>query len=121
MAQAQFLQIIPSVTSIAERKHFAGIPAQSNGQLTVQPDAFAVKRLETELNEHRYYLERKVEQRTEQLVRRISLLETCNATLCDKLAQARREVAALQKQLTDAKSGMETNEFAIVSPVCAVA
>lgn len=67
-------------------------------------DVTEMKTMEEELNEHRYYLEKKVEQRTEQLVRRITLLETCNATLCDKLAQARRDNTALRKQLARAIS-----------------
>lgn len=62
-------------------------------------DITDMKEMEEELNEHRYYLEKKVEQRTEELVRRIALLESCNAALCDKLAQARREIAALNRQL----------------------
>lgn len=73
-------------------------------------DITEMKVMEAELNEHRYYLERKVEQRTEQLVRRITLLETCNTTLCDKLAQARRDVAALHKQLASALSGAKSDD-----------
>lgn len=61
-------------------------------------DITEMKMMEAELNEHRYYLERKVEQRTEQLVRRITLLESCNATLCDKLALAHKKFAALRRQ-----------------------
>lgn len=62
-------------------------------------DITEIKVMEAELNEHRYCLERKVEQRTEQLMRRISLLESCNAILSDKLAHAKRNVAELDKQL----------------------
>ena len=62
-------------------------------------DITEIKVMEAELNEHRYNLERKVEQRTEQLMRRISLLESCNAILSDKLAHAKRNVAELDKQL----------------------
>lgn len=47
------------------------------------------KELETELDEHRYYIERKVEQRTEQLMKQMALLESCNATLCKKLELTR--------------------------------
>lgn len=57
-----------------------------------------MKKMQTELNEHRYHLERKVEQRTEHLVKRIAVLESCNATLCDKLALAQKEIFALKKQ-----------------------
>lgn len=73
-------------------------------------DITEMKVMEEELNEHRYYLEKKVEQRTEQLVRRITLLESCNASLCDKLAQARREVVTLQKQLAGAMSNVGSND-----------
>ncbi|OGT15918.1 MAG: hypothetical protein A3J49_01945 [Gallionellales bacterium RIFCSPHIGHO2_02_FULL_57_16] len=113
---AQILQINPSGTSIGERECFAGISAQTNVQLPVKSDAFAIKRLESELNEHRYYLEQKVEQRTEQLIRRITLLESCNATLCNKLAQAKRDVAALHKQLANAQLCMESDDLVNVVP-----
>lgn len=73
-------------------------------------DITEMKTMEEELNEHRYYLEKKVEQRTEQLVRRINLLESCNATLCDKLAQARRDISELHKQLDSALSGIYPSE-----------
>lgn len=73
-------------------------------------DITEMKTMEAELNEHRYYLERKVEQRTEQLVTRITLLESCNATLCNKLAQARGEIAALHKQLAGALSGLDPSD-----------
>lgn len=112
----QLLQINPSVTSIGEREYLVGNAVQPVRQLPAQPDAFAVKKLEAELNEHRYSLEKKVEQRTGQLVKRITLLESCNATLSDKLAKARSEIAALQKQLTNAQSGMETGDLACIEP-----
>ena len=57
-----------------------------------------MQKMETELNEHRYYLERNVERRTEHLLKRIAALEACNATLCDKLTLARKEFAALKQQ-----------------------
>ncbi len=74
-------------------------------------DITEVKVMEAELNEHRYYLERKVEQRTEQLMRRITLLESCNAALCDKLAQAGRDIVALRKQLASTLSGTESDDW----------
>ncbi len=55
-----------------------------------------MKSLKSELNEHRYYLEQNVARRTENLTRRIELLESCNTTLCGKLALSRKELAALQ-------------------------
>jgi glutamine amidotransferase PdxT len=74
-------------------------PAASNRQIPVRSSSSALKKLEAELNEHRYYLEQKVEQRTEELVKRINLLESCNSTLCGKLAEAKKLIAALQKQI----------------------
>lgn len=62
-------------------------------------DITEIKMMEIELDEHRYYLEQKVEQRTEQLARRITLLESCNAALSSKLAQARSDIAELNKML----------------------
>jgi PAS domain S-box-containing protein len=56
------------------------------------------KEMEAELNQHRYYLERHVELRTGQLIKRMALLESCNATLGSKLALARTELAALKRQ-----------------------
>lgn len=58
-----------------------------------------MKEMKAELNEHRYYLERNVERRTEHLLKRIELLEYCNATLCDKLALARKELVSPKQQL----------------------
>ena len=49
-----------------------------------------MKKMKAELYEHRYYLERNVEQRTEHLMKRVTVLESSNATLCDKLALALR-------------------------------
>jgi hypothetical protein len=57
-----------------------------------------MKKMKAELNEHRYYLERNVERRTEHLLKRTELLEYCNATLCDKLALAHKELVALEQQ-----------------------
>lgn len=63
------------------------------------------KAMEAELNELRYHLERNVEQRTEQLLRNITLLESCNAALCERLASAQRELAVLKlaRNLPDAE------------------
>ena len=99
-----------SVTSIGASQLLADSPAASHRQLSVRPDSIALKKLEAELNEHRYYLELKVEQRTEQLVKRIKLLESCNATLCDKLAHAKRVIASLQKQIESNSPGAQSND-----------
>lgn len=53
-----------------------------------------MKKMKAELKEHRYCLERNIEQRTGYLLKRIALLESCNTTLCEKLALARREPAS---------------------------
>lgn len=60
------------------------------------------KELETELDEHRYYIERKVEQRTEQLMKQMALLESCNATLCKKLELPRIVPATVKRQTVTA-------------------
>jgi len=57
-----------------------------------------INKMQAELDEHRYHLERKVEQRTEHLLKHIALLESCNATLCDKLALAQKDLAASRQQ-----------------------
>lgn len=56
-----------------------------------------MKEMKAELNEHRYYLERNVERRTEHLLKSIALLESCNAALCDKLALTRKELSAIKQ------------------------
>ena len=56
------------------------------------------REMEAELKVHRYYLEQGVEQRTEQLLKRMALLESCNATLGEKLALAQKELAKLKQQ-----------------------
>ena len=70
-------------------------PSQTHSSMT----PIDTKAMEAELKELRYHLERKVEKRTEQLTKCITLLESCNATLCDKLELARTEFAALKQQL----------------------
>ena len=59
-----------------------------------------MKKMTSELNEHRYYLERNVDRRTEHLVKRIAVLEACNATLCGKLALSQKEFTALNNNRT---------------------
>jgi PAS domain S-box-containing protein len=65
----------------------------------VMLDITEKKRMEAELADHRYYLERNVEQRTRQQAKRIELLESCNTVLCSQLSSARLEIAALKRQL----------------------
>lgn len=57
-----------------------------------------MKKMKAELNEHRYSLERNVARETECLLKRVALLESCNATLSGKLAAAQREITALRQQ-----------------------
>lgn len=70
---------------------------RSNAALFALKVGREAKKMASELKEHRYYLERNVAMRTEELLRRINLLESCNASLCDKLALAQNEVAMLQQ------------------------
>lgn len=70
-----------------------------------------MKKMTVELNEHRYYLEQKVAQRTEHLQKRIALLEACNTTLCGKLASSQQKLAALQQDSCKVKPlHMKSNE-----------
>lgn len=71
---------------------------KSDTTLFVRKIMLEMKAMKAELNEHRYCLERNVERRTEQLLRRIALLESCNATLSDKLVSAYNELAAHKQQ-----------------------
>lgn len=104
---AQLIQYKPTSTLNGSSEILTIPQVASNRRLLERSEALAVKKLEAELNEHRYYLERKVEQRTEQLVKRLILLESCNTTLCEKLAQAKREMAELQKLVDSNLSGTE--------------
>lgn len=74
----------------------AGAPLFIKG---VMLDITDKKRMEAELVDHRYYLERNVEQRTRQLMKRIAMFESCNASLCNELSSARMEIAELKQQL----------------------
>lgn len=65
-----------------------------------------MKKMKAELHEHRYFLERNVERETEHLSKRIALLESCNATLSDRLALAYQEIAML-KQTPQALPGKD--------------
>jgi hypothetical protein len=69
-----------------------------------------MRKMKAELNEHRYYLEQKVEQRTEHLLTRTAFLESCNTALCDKLAAAQKELAALRPQSSLPKPATETKD-----------
>lgn len=75
----------------------SGMPMFIKG---IMLDVTDKKHMEAELDSHRYYLERQVEQRTELLIKRISLLESCNESLCAQLSGARMEIVSLQRQLS---------------------
>lgn len=88
---------------------------RSGAMLFVGKAMLDMKKIKAELNEHRYYLERNVERRTEHLLKRIALLESCNTTLCNKLALAHKELAALKQQPihTLAKKDTEPNDHTV--------
>lgn len=88
----------------------SGIPLFFSG---VMLDITDRKEMEAELNEHRYRLERNVARRTEQLVRSMTLLESCNAALCDKLASAQRELVVMKRQMAGALFGEASNDCAV--------
>lgn len=71
---------------------------KSDTTLFVSKVMLDMKKMKTELNEHRYCLERNVERETAHLLKRIALLESCNATLSAKLALAHQELALLRQQ-----------------------
>jgi hypothetical protein len=50
--------------------------------------------MKLELNEHHLYLERNVARRSDDLLKRIAVLESCHLTLCSKLAQLQRDDSA---------------------------
>lgn len=60
----------------------------------VMLDITEKKSMEGELAEHRYWLEKKVEQRTALLERRISVFESANTNLCEKIEE---NMAALRQ------------------------
>jgi len=70
---------------------------RSGASLFVRKAMLDMKRMKVELHEHRYNLERNIERRTEHLLKSIALLESCNATLCDKLALVSKEFSALNQ------------------------
>jgi len=74
-----------------------------------------MKKMKAELNEHRYFLERNVERETAHLLKRIALLESCNATLSGKLTLAHNEIAALKRQPAQIlpRKGAEPNDRAV--------
>ena len=96
---AQILRSRKTRVSGNTSKILNSLPVASCNHMPVQSVVYAQDTLETELHELRYSMERKVEQRTAQLVKRITLLESCNTVLSEKLAQANRDLATLIRQL----------------------
>jgi ribosome-binding ATPase YchF (GTP1/OBG family) len=88
---------------------------KSGAMLFVGKAMLDMKKMKAELNELRCHLERNVEQRTEVLSKRIALLESCNTTLCDKLALISKELAALKQASLHllAKKDTERNDRAV--------
>jgi len=70
---------------------------KSGTTLFVRKFMRVMKKMKAELHEHRYCLEKNVEQRTALLMKRIAVLECCNATLCDKLVQAQKELVSQRR------------------------
>lgn len=65
--------------------------------LSVQPtqDMARIHALEAELFQYRYMVEKMVRQRTLQLARRIAILKSCNARLCDEFGKMRDKYLGL--------------------------
>jgi hypothetical protein len=72
-------------------------------------------KMAAELNEHRNYLEKTVAIRTEQLLRRITLLESCNETLCAKLASTNKELDTLKQQLASRSAARELPQLYLMN------
>ena len=72
--------------------------SKTNASLHIRNVPLNIAKMRAELHEHRYFLERNIERRTEHLLKRITVLESCNAALCDKLTLAYKEITALRQQ-----------------------
>lgn len=94
---------------------------KSDTLLFVRNASLRMKKMEKELDEHRYFLERNVARETESLQKRIALLESCNAVLSDRLARAHKELAARKRDpaqilpLNDAKSKERALKWHVMS------
>jgi len=81
----------------------------SNRYLKMEASLFCLKarqnmeKMKTELEELRRCLDRNVARETEYLQRRVELLESCNATLSNRLASAQQEIVALRQQAPKAQ------------------
>ncbi len=68
----------------------------------IVPDLFVggvrqkIRRMKNELFELRYFLEKNVKIRTEPLLKRIAMLESCNVTLGEKLVSSQQENSVLR-------------------------
>ena len=99
------LQTNLSVTSINTNEPPVSVPATPGGLLPTQQDISAkCTTLDStgkegdsaEQNEPHNFIDRGAKHETEYLLKFIASLESCNATLCNKLAQLERELATLR-------------------------
>jgi len=90
----------------------------------VMVDITHSKAMEDELEDHRYYMERRVAQRTGEMGRRLAMMESCNASLCDqmekllnnnaRLSQAVQQGQALLRKLSGGAAVVVVDENAWV-------
>jgi hypothetical protein len=66
-----------------------------------------IRELEVELTYYRQRLEDLVQQRTEKLSRRISILEACNSNLCESYNQIRQMYLVLLASTQPCETGLE--------------
>ncbi len=65
-----------------------------------------IRALEAELRHYRLMLEKMVQQRTEKLDRRISILESCNRTLCENYHKIQRQHLNLLNNFQSFEAGI---------------
>ncbi len=70
---------------------------KSNAMLHAFQISHEMNKLRAEVKEHRYFQEKSVARRTEYLSLRIGVLESCNKTLCNKLASTKKALAQMQR------------------------
>lgn len=71
-------------------------------------DITDMKAMQSELQAHRYFLEQRVKSHTEQLEKRIAILESCNSELCNQLEKQHRTCSELRKIKTRQDSMLRT-------------
>ena len=75
-------------------------------------DVTRMKAMQSELQAHRYFLEQRVQSHTEQLEKRIAILESCNSELCNQLEKEHRTCNELRKIKTRQDSMLRAIEDA---------